>query len=51
VLQPGAEIAAIAMPEKKKDTSGAARTDIWYPMAFWVVGPEGTGDGNGAEKY
>lgn len=51
-LQPGAEIAATAKAEKNnKDTTGAARSDIWCPTALWVVWLEETGNADGAGKY
>jgi hypothetical protein len=51
-LQPGAEIPATAKSEKSnRDTAVAARSDIWCPTALWVVGPEETGNGNGAGNY
>ena len=51
-LQFGAEIAATAKAEKNnKDTTGAARSDIWCPTALWVAGLEEIGNGDGAGKY
>lgn len=52
VLQSGAVIAATAKAEKNnKDTTGAARSDIWCPTALWVLGLEETGNRDGAGKY
>ncbi len=45
-LQSGAEIAASAMAEKNnKDSTGAARSDIWCPMTCgrWGKGKVGMG--------
>lgn len=52
-LQFGAEIPATAKIEKNnKDTTGAARSDIWCPTALlWVLRLEGTGNGDNVGKY
>jgi hypothetical protein len=51
VLQSGEEIAAPAKAEKNsRDTTGAARSDIWCPATLWVVRLKETGNGGGAGK-
>lgn len=51
VLQSGEEIAALPKAEKNnRDTTGAARSDIWCPATLWVVKLKETGNGGGAGK-